>query len=73
MSSCRDLREQMNDPKVADAFSFLISGKKGYKTVIERRVEPTLCMGCKVMLKEDVKFCSECGTRVTPSLPSPSR
>lgn len=64
MSSCRDLRDQMNDPKVADAFSFLISGRKGYKSVIERRVEPKVCAGCTIVLKDDVKFCPECGTRV---------
>lgn len=69
--SCRDLRDHMNDPKVADAFSFLISGKKGYKTVIERRVEPTLCTGCKVVLKEESKFCPECGTKVAKPV-SPS-
>ena len=63
--SCRDLREQMNDPKVHEAFSFLLSGKKGYKAMIERRVEPVICSGCKVVLKDDVKFCSECGAKVS--------
>ena len=64
MSSCRDLRDQMNDPRVADAFSFLVSGKKGYKAVMERKVEPILCSGCKIVLKDEVKFCPECGTKV---------
>ena len=64
MSSNRDLRDQMNDPKVAEAFSFLISGKKGYKAVIERRVEPVRCTGCSIILKDEVKFCPECGTKV---------
>lgn len=67
--SCRDLRDQMNDPKVAEAFSFILSGKKGYKSVIERRVEPTVCSGCKAVLKEEVKFCSDCGTRVIKAAP----
>ena len=65
MSSNRDLRDQMDDPKVAEAFSFLISGKKGYKAVIERRVEPVRCTGCSIILKDEVKFCPECGTKVT--------
>lgn len=64
MSSNRDLRDQMNDPKVAEAFSFLISGKKGYKAVIERKVEPIRCGGCSIILKDEVKFCPECGTKV---------
>ncbi len=64
MTSGRDLRDQMNSDAVADAFSFLVSGKKGYKTVIERKVEPIKCVGCSIVLKGDEKFCSECGTRV---------
>ena len=68
MSSNRDLRDQMNDPKVAEAFSFLISGKTGYKAVIERRVEPTRCGGCSIILNDEVKFCSECGFKVPPKV-----
>ena len=63
MTSGRDLREQMNSQAVADAFSFLVSGKRGYKTVIERKVEPVKCPGCSLILKGDEKFCSECGTK----------
>lgn len=63
MTSGRDLREQMNSDAVADAFSFLVSGKKGYRTVIERRVEPLRCSSCTVVLQEGVKFCPECGLR----------
>ena len=64
MSSNRDLREQMNSDSVAEAFGFLLSGKKGYKTVIERKVEPVRCTGCNIVLKGDEKFCFECGTKV---------
>lgn len=63
MSSGRDLRDQMNSQAVADAFSFLVSGKRGYKTVIERKVEPIKCTGCSIVLNGDEKFCSECGTK----------
>ncbi len=65
MSSNRDLRDQMDNPKVHEAFSFILSGKKGYKAIIERRVEPVKCSGCNVILKDEMKFCSECGTKVT--------
>ena len=64
MTSGRDLRDQMNSDAVAEAFGFLLSGKKGYKTVIERKVEPIRCSGCSVVLGDNVKFCPECGTKV---------
>ena len=64
MSSGRDLRDQMNSDAVADAFGFLLSGKKGYKTVIERKVEPLRCSGCSIVLQDAVKFCPECGAKV---------
>ncbi len=64
MSSGRDLRDQMNSEAVADAFSFLVSGKRGYKAVIERKVEPLRCTGCNLVLADNVKFCAECGTKV---------
>ena len=64
MTSGRDLREQMNNPAVHDAFSFLVSGKRGYKTVIERKVEPVKCSGCSLVLKGDEKFCPECGEKL---------
>ncbi len=64
MTSGRDLRDQMNSDAVADAFSFLVSGKRGYKAVIERKVEPLRCTGCNIVLSDNVKFCAECGTKV---------
>lgn len=64
MTSGRDLRDQMNSDAVAEAFGYLLSGKKGYKTVIERKVEPIRCTGCSTILGDNVKFCSECGTKV---------
>ncbi len=67
MTSGRDLRDHMNSEAVAEAFGFLLSGKKGYKTVIERKVEPVKCGGCNVVLSDNVKFCSECGTKVVIS------
>jgi rRNA maturation endonuclease Nob1 len=61
---CRDLRKFMNDDKVIDAFSKLISGKSGYRTVFERRQEPIICKNCKMQLSGEEKFCPECGTKV---------
>ena len=65
MGSCLDLREQMDNPAVHDAFSRIISGgKMGYKTVIERRVEPIKCPKCALVLKGMEKFCPECGEKL---------
>lgn len=61
---CRDLRPYMNDPKVMEAFGKLISGKSGYKPVIERRQEPLICPNCRLPLTGDEKFCPECGTKI---------
>lgn len=72
MSSCRDLRGQMDDPKVQEAFGFLLSGKKGYKPVVERRVEVKRCPQCTIMLKDEVKFCPECGTKLGAPAPAPN-
>lgn len=64
MTSNRDLREQMDNPNVQEAFGLLLSGKKGYKPIVERRIEPKRCPGCKIFLKDEVKFCPECGTKL---------
>lgn len=61
---CRDLNKFMNDEKVLDAFSKLISGKSGYRTILERRKEPVICKNCKKHLTGEEKFCPECGTKV---------
>ncbi len=65
MGSCLDLRDQINNPKVAEAFSLLVSGKKGYKAVIERKVESVKCSSCGIILKGEEKFCPECGAKVS--------
>ncbi len=65
MGSCLDLREQMDNPAVHDAFSRIVSGGKlGYKAFIERKVEPIKCPKCSVLLKGAEKFCPECGEKL---------
>jgi hypothetical protein len=68
---CRDLRKYMNDKKTQEIFGLLISGKKGYIPVEERRVEPRICSGCKIELAEDQKFCHECGTKFEKPVAKP--
>ena len=64
MSSCLDLREFQDKNAIQDAFSKIVSGKKGYKAVIERKVEPLKCQACGTQLDPIEKFCHECGARV---------
>jgi hypothetical protein len=66
---CRDLRKYMNDPKTLEIFGQLISGKKGYMPVIEKRVEVIHCKGCRREMQEGEKFCPECGTKVEAPAP----
>lgn len=71
MGSCLDLRDQMDNAKVQEAFGLLLSGKKGYKPIVERRIEPKKCPNCNIFLKDEVKFCPECGAKLGVA-PTPS-
>lgn len=65
MSDCLNLNGYIDDEKVHDAFSALVSGgKKGYKTVIERKKEIVRCSDCSSVLSGAEKFCPECGKKV---------
>lgn len=66
---CRDLRKYMDDPKTQEIFGMLISGRKGYIPVQERRVEIIRCKGCGRQMQEEEKFCPECGTKVDRTPP----
>lgn len=61
--SCRDLRSFQDSQDVAAAFGKLISGKSGYKTIIEKSKPVIRCSGCALTLTGDEKFCPECGTK----------
>ena len=54
---------QQNDA-IANAFGKLVSGKEGYKAVIEKKQVFLKCKNCSVILDESQKFCHECGTKV---------
>ncbi|PIN88838.1 hypothetical protein COU60_05435 [Candidatus Pacearchaeota archaeon CG10_big_fil_rev_8_21_14_0_10_34_76] len=63
--SCRDLRDQMDNESVLDAFSALVSGgRPGYKTIIEKKVEVKKCSECLFILGGNEKFCPECGEKL---------
>lgn len=64
MGSCIDLRKYQEPSSIQDAFSKLVSGKSGYKAVIERKVEIPKCSQCSVALSGEEKFCPECGNKI---------
>ncbi len=57
---CYNLNELYGDEKVVDAFSLLVSGKKGYKAV---EAIPKKRCNCGYILKGSEKFCPECGNK----------
>ncbi len=61
MGSCLDLRKLQDQDAIADAYSLLVSGKKGYKAVIERKKIPPKCVKCGRGGDEGQKFCPQCG------------
>jgi len=64
MGSCIDLRNFQDPTAIESAFSALVSGKKGYKTVIERKKDIPKCPKCSKALEGEEKFCPECGQRI---------
>jgi len=64
MGSCIDLRKYQDVASVEDAFGLIVSGKSGYKPVIERRVDPVKCPKCGTVVPGDKKFCPGCGEKV---------
>jgi predicted nucleic acid-binding Zn ribbon protein len=63
MSTGRDLRQFQND-SIADAFSKLVSGRPGYKTVLEKKVIPPKCVKCGRGGDPEQKFCPQCGGKM---------
>jgi len=49
---------------ILDAFSKIVSGKAGYKTVIEKKKEIIKCPECTTILEGTEKFCPECGHKL---------
>ena len=70
MSDIYDRQKQQDDIQrndvILDAFSRIVSGKAGYKTVIEKKKAVNRCRKCNLILDSDrpPKFCPECGAKV---------
>ncbi|MFH0874324.1 MAG: hypothetical protein V1859_00140 [archaeon] len=56
--------EMQRNDAVLDAFSKIVSGKAGYRTVIEKKPVIIKCASCATILDISQKFCHECGTKV---------
>ena len=54
---------QKNDA-IAAAFGKLVSGKAGYKAVIEKKPMVLRCKHCASVVDINQKFCHECGSKV---------
>jgi len=46
------------------AFSKIVSGKMGYKTIIEKKKIPPKCIKCGRGGDNDQKFCPQCGGKM---------
>jgi rRNA maturation endonuclease Nob1 len=62
--SCLDLRQYQDSADMAAIVGKFVSGKSGYKAVIERRKEILKCSQCAKILDGIEKFCPECGNKV---------
>lgn len=62
MGSNIDLRKYQDASSIEDAFGKILSGKSGYKPIIERRIDPVKCE-CGTIIPGDKKFCPSCGKK----------
>jgi len=61
------MQELQKTDGFSDAFSKIVSGKSGYKAVIEKKPMVYKCKGCQSVIDSNQKFCHECGTKVEKS------
>lgn len=62
------IQQRMSEIQSSDELSKvmgkLLSGKSGYKAVIEKKKEVIKCASCGMIFENPVKFCPECGTKM---------
>ena len=59
------MQEIQNSEQVADLFGKLVSGRAGYRAVIEKDKPVPKCSSCNKILEGNEKFCPECGNKLT--------
>ena len=57
----KKMNELQNSDNISDLFGQLVSGRKGYKAVIEVSKPAPKCNKCNKVLEGNEKFCPECG------------
>ncbi len=62
--SCLDLRQYQDSAEMSSILGKMLSGKSGYKAVIEKKKEVIKCSQCGEILEGTEKFCPECGNKV---------
>jgi predicted amidophosphoribosyltransferase len=68
MGSCIDLRKFQKPESIQEAYSKVVSGKAGYKAIIERKKIPPKCTKCGRGGDEGQKFCPQCGGKMAVPL-----
>ena len=58
------MNDIQNSEQVADLFGKLVSGRAGYKAVIEKDKPVPKCSKCSIILSGEEKFCPECGNKI---------
>jgi len=56
-----EMNRIQNSDEIANLFGKLVSGKSGYKAVIEVTKPAPKCEKCGKILEGNEKFCPECG------------
>ncbi|MEK6928423.1 MAG: zinc ribbon domain-containing protein [Nanoarchaeota archaeon] len=68
MGSNIDLRKYQDPSSIQDAYSNFVSGKKGYKAIIERKKIHPKCLKCGRGGDDGQKFCPQCGGKMVVPL-----
>jgi rRNA maturation endonuclease Nob1 len=58
------MEEMQKSEELSNIMGRILSGKSGYKAVIETKIIKVRCSGCEMIYEAPVKFCSECGTKI---------
>lgn len=58
------MEEIQKSGEFANAMGKLLSGKPGYKAVIEKKKIHIRCPRCGMIFEDPIKFCPECGAKL---------
>jgi len=58
------MTEIQKSDELSNVMGRLLSGRPGYKAVIEKKAIQIKCAGCGMLFENPVKFCPECGTKM---------